>query len=391
MSDHVREKISEYLDRQLSASEMEQVRIHLEGCANCRAVRDQYQATAAQMKASPLLTPPESFYSGVLARIDSKPKNSWWGWPAKLAASACVVLLAVLVARDGKDRIRQQETSISTADSDIRYKEEARPAPASVSSNLGRRDEPTVGLKDRTVAPLSVPAPSQNEVFQGVDEERPANKDQAELDKLIRKVSKVDPGSYELAQSVPDDVGVSQGYMASRVPPSRQDKKDIVSGGTSRAVNLPAVPAAKRAPQAAAPAEAKTFLREGGDIVIQGNTFRWTGAASGIHEPLQKVIRNAEEWKALWSRHVSNQIPPPPAPAIDFSRQMVAAIFSGNHPSGGYKVEISGVREDKGQLIIEYIETNPPADTLSISMITQPYDIRILNRSDLPAHFRLVP
>src|SRR5215470_16966140 len=64
------------------------------------------------------------------------------------------------------------------------------------------------------------------------------------------------------------------------------------------------------------------------------------GLASGVGQPIQIVARSQTDWAALWSRHMRIQIAPPPAPSVDFSRDMVVALFMGERPTGGYAIEV---------------------------------------------------
>ena len=56
------------------------------------------------LKASPSLVPPESFYRGVLEKIERKraPVPWYFGYPMKALTTACVLMLIVLVAREKK-------------------------------------------------------------------------------------------------------------------------------------------------------------------------------------------------------------------------------------------------------------------------------------------------
>jgi hypothetical protein len=47
------------------------------------------------------------------------------------------------------------------------------------------------------------------------------------------------------------------------------------------------------------------------------------------------IVRSAADWGALWAAHS-----PQPAPAVDFSRALVAGVFLGSRPSAGFRVEI---------------------------------------------------
>jgi hypothetical protein len=54
------------------------------------------------------------------------------------------------------------------------------------------------------------------------------------------------------------------------------------------------------------------------------------GSNSGIDETLEAVVRSEDEWQTLWRSHGGAD----PAPAVDFSRELVAAVFLGRRRSG---------------------------------------------------------
>src|SRR5947209_5216395 len=80
------------------------------------------------------------------------------------------------------------------------------------------------------------------------------------------------------------------------------------------------------------------------------------GQTSPVEKPLRQVARTPAEWNALWARHLGATAGGKPAPKLDFTREMGAAVFLGTRPSGGYSVEIRDAREQKGHLVITVVE-----------------------------------
>jgi hypothetical protein len=95
------------------------------------------------------------------------------------------------------------------------------------------------------------------------------------------------------------------------------------------------------------------------------------GQTSWVDSPRQVVARTPQEWAALWRMHAPDR----PLPAVDFSQEMVVAIFLGSRPTAGYSVEIAGVREANGAAVVQYHETQPRADVLTAQVITDPFHI----------------
>ena len=110
---------------------------------------------------------------------------------------------------------------------------------------------------------------------------------------------------------------------------------------------------------------------------------------SGVREPLQMVVRSPEQWKALWKRHVASDPNSPPAPAVDFNNNVVAAVFSGEKPTGGYTVEITAAEKSDGALLIHYREMSPRPGGIVTQVLTQPFHIvTIAGGTSLQAEFR---
>jgi hypothetical protein len=112
-------------------------------------------------------------------------------------------------------------------------------------------------------------------------------------------------------------------------------------------------------------------------------------ARSGVREPLQIVVRSPEQWKALWNKHVAADPNSPPVPAVDFTNNIVAAVFSGEKPTGGYTVEITAAEKSDGALLIHYREMSPRPGGIVTQALTQPFHIvTIAGGNNLQAEFR---
>jgi hypothetical protein len=92
---------------------------------------------------------------------------------------------------------------------------------------------------------------------------------------------------------------------------------------------------------------------------------------SGVGRAEQLVARNDAEWRALWQRHAPARTPPP----VDFSKNMVLAVFLGSRPSGGYQVQITGVRSEGDTLVVEWSESRPGPGQVAAQVMTSPAHI----------------
>jgi len=113
------------------------------------------------------------------------------------------------------------------------------------------------------------------------------------------------------------------------------------------------------------------------------------GYRTGIKERRFVVVNTEGEWENLWTLHKSTVSPVPKLPEVDFGREMIVAVFSGEKRTGGYGIEIRKIEEDreKGQSTVFCLETQPPPRSMVTQALTQPYHIVSLKRIDLPVVF----
>ncbi len=78
---------------------------------------------------------------------------------------------------------------------------------------------------------------------------------------------------------------------------------------------------------------------------------------------------------------------PQPAPAVDFSAEMVVAVFLGEEATGGYEVEVTRAELAGSNLRLYYREKGPPPDAIVAQVLTQPYHIVKLPKYRIPAIF----
>jgi hypothetical protein len=95
MKAHETERLSAYLDDELSASEAHAVDRHLEECFECRRVLAELREVSARAARLPDLTPAAELWNGIAARIESMPQAD----PASLQV---IDLRTRQVARQGR-------------------------------------------------------------------------------------------------------------------------------------------------------------------------------------------------------------------------------------------------------------------------------------------------
>lgn len=71
--------------------------------------------------------------------------------------------------------------------------------------------------------------------------------------------------------------------------------------------------------------------------------------AGGLRDSLRLVVRTPAELNDLWRRATAGQASPPPAPSVDFGREMVVAVAAGRMmPSDRIRVDSVGMRAEPG-------------------------------------------
>jgi hypothetical protein len=110
-------------------------------------------------------------------------------------------------------------------------------------------------------------------------------------------------------------------------------------------------------------------------LVLQGAVIEVTtisrSSMSLVDSTRQAVVRTPDEWTALWKDHSGAR----PAPTVDFAKVTVVAVFLGQKPTAGYAVVITGTRKDGTALVVQWMETKPPADRMVAQVITSPVHI----------------
>jgi hypothetical protein len=128
----------------------------------------------------------------------------------------------------------------------------------------------------------------------------------------------------------------------------------------------------------------------GGAVVTQFNRIEQahTTQFSGIDDRRRLVIRTKEEWVAFWNEFTGNIHPQPPAPAIDFGRQMVVAATMGLRNTGGYTTAIEEIFETQTALIVRVLETSPGPNCLTTQALSAPATAVSLSARDLSVEFQ---
>ncbi len=108
------------------------------------------------------------------------------------------------------------------------------------------------------------------------------------------------------------------------------------------------------------------------------------GQTSAVRQPLQTVIRDRAAWTDLWRRHAG---PAASVPTVDFTQEMVVAVFAGAS-SVPRAVSIGRIVRENGRLTVWYsLRDRLPIPEPDGLPPTAPFHIVRLARSTLPVVF----
>ena len=111
------------------------------------------------------------------------------------------------------------------------------------------------------------------------------------------------------------------------------------------------------------------------------------GTYSGVTEERFEVVERRAEFVRLWRDAHSVMVPAPDPPEIDFSSEIVVAVFMGTRNSGGYAIEVTGADETTDAVRVVVARRVPGPDDFVTMAITSPYHIVTLPRRDKPVVF----
>jgi hypothetical protein len=105
------------------------------------------------------------------------------------------------------------------------------------------------------------------------------------------------------------------------------------------------------------------------------------GDNSKIAHHHELVVRTAGRWQLIWWEHTGSYEFPP----VDFSRQMVIAVFGGTHTADADSLEIVSVTREGGALVVRYREQQAGAGARIAGAATRPFHIITVDgeRSDV--------
>lgn len=112
-----------------------------------------------------------------------------------------------------------------------------------------------------------------------------------------------------------------------------------------------------------------------------------SGSYSKIEGERTLVIRDQESWNKLWQEH---KVDDSPQPQVDFSKKMLVAVFLGTRSSGCYDVQDLRAWRQSGKIAVTHYDLEPSADSMCITVMTAPFYIAEIERSNDVVEFNKV-
>ncbi len=114
---------------------------------------------------------------------------------------------------------------------------------------------------------------------------------------------------------------------------------------------------------------------------VIGPWNRLEGQHSLISERRAFAVSDEAAWEKVWKEHDASA----PVPAVDFSKENVVAIFLGQTPSAGVKIEIVVQDDviDSNRLNVFYKEVRSASKPFSAGMICQPFAMMKVRKAAL--------
>jgi hypothetical protein len=111
------------------------------------------------------------------------------------------------------------------------------------------------------------------------------------------------------------------------------------------------------------------------------------GTWSGPKEPTDMVFKGEAELADVWKTLSNQPDKPVPMPAVDFTAEMVIGAFAGFKPSSGFSTEIKSIEVKGDELHVQVVDTKPSPGAMTMDIVTYPYHIVKVTKSDMPVKF----
>ena len=102
------------------------------------------------------------------------------------------------------------------------------------------------------------------------------------------------------------------------------------------------------------------------------------------------TITNTTFWESLWSFLYSGHSDPPDVPIVNFTSDMLIAVFQGERGSSGYMTNITKIMFTTTYYVVYVDEIHPGENCGTAAVMTYPYQIVKINNQPLNLPVRYI-
>jgi PrcB C-terminal len=118
----------------------------------------------------------------------------------------------------------------------------------------------------------------------------------------------------------------------------------------------------------------------GVDILASGNH-------SNMKDQQYVAFTNQADFDSMWQKAFAGQSGAPDKPVVDFSKNMVLAIFIGEQPTGGFRIRISKVDTSGADIQVTFYGIQPGQNCRHPQTSTEPFLIATIPTSTKSVDF----
>ncbi len=324
--------ISDYIDGMLKGERLKDFLAHLKTCKECRHQLDALKNAVQYAKSGRAEDLPVNFLSGLskkLDLVDSKKAAKKFSWPVFMKVSGAVAAMLIVGVL-----VRQiYDTKNIKADKEwLEAESVQKPAAAERAKTT---EDIRQGINMADLAPLKTEAP-------------------AAITYAKKKSAAPMRANVMKAEALP-----AAGMASKSAAAPAYDTADEIAPASAAAVQLQEQ-------------EINPFSKE-----------VFSGTYSGMAAGMKVVFKN----KLIWNLAPGIIADNPWLGKVDFSRQMVVLVNSGEKPTAGYSAKIKSISIQETKIVILYSETAPEKGAITAQVITSPYSIAVIPISSKPVEF----
>jgi hypothetical protein len=113
-----------------------------------------------------------------------------------------------------------------------------------------------------------------------------------------------------------------------------------------------------------------------------------SGTNSGFSERKNQIILTQNEYNAAWTQAYKNYFKKPKPQQVDFETSQLILVAMGEQNSGSHDLKVSSIEENNTYITITIEESKPGASCMTTSVMTYPYQMVSIKKSDKEIIFK---